>query len=239
MSPSQSIVALLVLSAWAFASPMPAVVVKTNAAAQAGVTAAICDRLNVKVLGAKIVQDACVAAGLAVGAKVSAIAVSPTFPSDVYATAFVGTLNTATSVSGLLYSILSNVDAAATTTFNNLSADVIIPTLTHVSADLNSIVARVGEVKRCTEVQVEASLYQGFVTLATALQSVFLRISSLPALYAREEVRASVHDSLLQAQAALHVFVDQLFQFISADLDKINLRAALFLSLDAAIKATA
>jgi len=239
MSPATSLVALLFLSACVFSPATPAILLKTNAVASLGVTAAICEALDVKILGTKLVQDACVAAGLAVGTKVSAVVVSPSYASNVYADAFTGAMNGCTSLSGQLYSILSNADAVAATTLATLSADVVIPTLVRVVADLNVAVATVKDVKRCTEAQVEASVYQGYVSFATALQSVFLRISSLPALYAQVGVRASVHATLLEVEVALKVFANQLFAYISADLDKIHLKAALFLSLDAAIKATA
>ncbi|KAA1064397.1 hypothetical protein PGT21_001512 [Puccinia graminis f. sp. tritici] len=239
MSPSQSIVAFLVLSACALAVPTPLAILKTNAVAQAGVTAAICEALDCEAPGAKVVQDACVAAGLSVGTKASAVAVSPQSPSHIAASAFAGVMNGGNSVAASLYHVVSGVDGAATSVFNTLSAGLIIPALTRVSNELNGVVATVGEVKHCTEVQLEAATYQGFVTLAMALQSVFWRISHLPTLYVRAESRASLHASLLQLRAALTIFVDHLFNFISADLDKINLRAALFLSLDGAIQACA
>jgi len=239
MSPSQSLVALLFLSACALASPIPVPVLKTNAATNLGVTAAICAALDVKLLGAKVVQDACVAAGLAVGTTASAVVVSPVSPVDVYANAFTGAMSGCYSLSGQLYSILSNVDSVATSTLATLSTDVVIPTLVRVAADLNAGVATVKDVKRCTEAQVQADVYAGFVTFATELQAVFLKISSLPTLYARVEARASLHATLLQVQAALNTFATNLFNYISADLDRVKLNAALSLSLDAAIKATA
>ncbi|KNZ43996.1 hypothetical protein VP01_962g6 [Puccinia sorghi] len=248
MSLSQSLVALLFLSACVLASPTPAAILKTNVAANLGVTAAICEALDVKFLGAKVIRDACVAAGLAVGTTASAVVVSPVSPVDVYANAFTGAMSGCNSLSGQLYSILSNVDSVATATLATLSTDVVIPTLARVAADLNGVVATVKDVKQCTEAQVQADVYAGFVTFATELRAVFLKISSLPTLYARVEARASLHATLLQVQAALNVssqslccgiFASHLFNYISADLDRLNLKAALFLNLDAAIKATA
>ncbi|KAH9445116.1 hypothetical protein MJO28_012795 [Puccinia striiformis f. sp. tritici] len=239
MSPSQSILALLFLSACALAAPTPAAVVKANAAARLGVTAQICGALDVKLIGAQLVKEACVAAQLAIGGQVNAVAATPRLQGDIYANAFAGAMTSCNTVSAQLYSILSKLDAVATSTFVTLSADVIIPTLTHVSADLNAAVATVKDVKRCTDAQVEASVYAGYVSFATALQSVLLEVSSHPALYARVEVKASVHATLLQLKADLDVFTGRLFNYISADLDRINLKAALFLSLDAAVKATA
>ncbi|KAI9625355.1 hypothetical protein H4Q26_016379 [Puccinia striiformis f. sp. tritici PST-130] len=72
-----------------------------------------------------------------------------------------------------------------------------------IAGTLNTAGATVQGVQRTADAQVSASVYQGFVTFATALRRVLSTISSLPSLYARAEARASIHASLLQIQAAV------------------------------------
>ncbi|POW02503.1 hypothetical protein PSTT_11724, partial [Puccinia striiformis] len=222
-------IALLFLSACTLASPTPAAVVP-----RAAVTAQVCAALDFKHL-----KTACVAAGFAVGIRPSALAVSPSVKANVDATAFVGATTSGTALAGQANLALSTVGTLAASAVATLATDVVIPLLTQIAGTLNTAGATVQGVQRTADAQVSASVYQGFVTFATALRRVLSTISSLPSLYARAEARASIHASLLQIQAAVNAFIRQLFVFISPDLDQANVRAALSLSLNGAIQATA
>jgi hypothetical protein len=71
------------------------------------------------------------------------VLIAARFPFIVQA-AFAGVINGGNSVAASLYHVVSGVDAAATSVFNTLSADLIIPALTRVSNELNGVVATVG-----------------------------------------------------------------------------------------------
>lgn len=240
MSPAQSILACLVLLASALFAPSSAGIIPTASKSKLGVTTSICEKLDVSLPGTKLIHDACLAAGLAVGVETKATTdISVSAATDVFASAFLDVMSGCNSVAGQLKFILAGTGGLVNSTLSTLSVDVIIPTLANISAKLDAAVIAVQNLKACIDAQVAAAVYQSYATLVVTLQAVFSALVNLPVLYTNVAVKASVNATLVHIRATLDAYLNLLFTYISADLDKANLKVALFLSIDAAIKATA
>ncbi|MBW0536377.1 hypothetical protein O181_076092 [Austropuccinia psidii MF-1] len=201
---------------------------------RASVNARFCESLNAYSPNLGQLEAACTAARLKIHHINRKGTRSLKLKTNIHMDTFLKIMASCNTITGPLSVVVNSVTSSSTGVFGTL----LLPTLTKLTTHLDASVNIVSNLAHCMDAKVCETIYLRFGTFATSQRKILAVITARGSLWADLNFKNDLHGLLVHLKQSLDVYVNHLFNYISKDLDVLNLRLSLFANLQAAIAAT-